>query len=101
MKKTLKKSLALFLVIIFILTIPLTTFAGEIGFEQIQEENKTPTQLVEQISWEDKISDELWGAMGEVGDGEKIPVDIWYTDIDYEEVEQDVERATGLNADRR
>ena len=69
-----KKLLAIALAIVFIFTAPITISAKEISFEPVFEEDKVIPQLVEQISWEEKISDELWGVIEKAEDNEKIPV---------------------------
>jgi len=91
-RKTFIKSLALVLASIFIFA----TSANVTAVEAASKEDKTITQPNEQISWEEKISDELWGVIEKAEDNEKIPVYIWYTDIDNKEVEQKVEKKTGL-----
>ncbi|MDE7360787.1 MAG: hypothetical protein K2N38_02510 [Oscillospiraceae bacterium] len=47
----------------------------------------------------DKIEDRLWEIMSEAEDSELIPVSIWITDIDFDEVEKRVEEQFGLSRD--
>jgi hypothetical protein len=46
-----------------------------------------------------KITGELLAALDVLEDGDKVAVYIWTTDIDYDEVEAEVEEATGFSMD--
>lgn len=48
------------------------------------------------ISWSDKIDEVLAEKMNTASDNELIPVWVWMTDIDMDELEQDIKTQTGL-----
>ncbi|WP_197068266.1 S8 family peptidase [Candidatus Soleaferrea massiliensis] len=51
----------------------------------------------EDVNWRDKISEDLLQVMETAEEDEKIPVYVWTTDIDYDQVEREVEEETGLS----
>jgi len=61
-----------------------------------------PTTASDNITitkWQDKITPELYEVMEKSKKDELIPVYIWYTDIDHEEVKEQVKNQTGLTED--
>lgn len=56
-----------------------------------------PNEEIEEESWSDKISDNLWEEMNISENYRKIPVWIWFSDIDQEKVDQHVKQKTGLD----
>ena len=51
------------------------------------------------VNWEEKISEYVWDKIEVADENEKLPVWIWFADIDPEKVEEQVERTSGLTAD--
>lgn len=64
---------------------------------QINDVEKQNEQVVAE-TWEQKISEPVWEAMDKAAETEKIPVWIWFTDINHQEVEKQVKKKTGLSA---
>ena len=53
-----------------------------------------------QISnWKDKISEAVWEKLDAENEDTKVPVWIWFTDIDQEVIERQVKKETGLSID--
>lgn len=89
-----KKSVIAFVLMITMLVayIPISSMATQVdGFEKQQERTVTET-------WEQKISEEVWEKLESAEATEKIPVWIWFTDINHQEVEKQVQEKTGLSA---
>lgn len=84
MKQVLKKVLSL-LSVLFLVGIPCISRAAA--------DNESS---VSSISWENKISEALRAALNEAEDNDKIPVSLWYHDIDQEAVDTAVLNQTGL-----
>ncbi len=56
------------------------------------------SQQSDEVSSKDKISLDLTTIMQESSADEKIPVWVWFTDIDQDKIDEDVEKDTGLTA---
>lgn len=66
--------------------------AEKTNFNNTVQENQT-------VLWKDKISDDVLKEMKSASKDEKIPVWIWFYDINQEEVNKQVKEETGLTAD--
>ena len=53
----------------------------------------------EEESWKEKIDGKLWKMLESANDDEKIPVWLWFVDIDQSEIDEQVGKETGLTAD--
>lgn len=94
----LKKEIAFVLALTMLVTfVPVSAMNGQesgTGKKTVEAGN-----VLEQseTSWEQKISEDVWEKIETVEDVEKIPVWIWFTDIDHQKVEEYVTRKTGLS----
>lgn len=89
-----KKRVIAFVLMIAMLVayVPISSMATQAdGFEKQKELTVTKT-------WEQKISEEVWEKLESAEATEKIPVWIWFTDINHQEVEKQVQEKTGLSA---
>lgn len=57
------------------------------------------TEEIQRLSWEDKISEELWKKINSTDNLEKISVCIWFFDIDSNEIENKVQKETGFTSE--
>ena len=87
-------------VIAFVLTIAMLVAYIPINSMEIQADGFNKKQeLTVMETWEQKISEKVWEKLETTKATEKIPVWIWFTDIDHQEVEKRVQENTGLSAD--
>jgi len=64
--------------------------------------NKTDENLVsgeEDADWHVKISEAVWKGLESAENNEKMPVWIWFSDIDQQEIDKQVEEVTNLSID--
>lgn len=96
LKKEIAFVLALTMLVTFVPVSAMNEQESETGKKQVESGN-----VLEQseTSWEQKISEDVWEKIESVEDAEKIPVWIWFTDIDHQEVEKQVIKRTGLSED--
>lgn len=76
----------------FLLSLILMMSLFSINLEALE-----PNEEIEEELWSDKISDNLWEEMNISEGYHKIPVWIWFSDIDQEKVDQQVKQKIGLD----
>lgn len=66
---------------------------------EVPDETVEPAKTETNDKKPDKIDDLLWESMEKADDDDLLPVSMWISDIDFEEVEKKVEAETGLSRD--
>ena len=89
----LKKLMSILLVFILMNSLVITNANAE------QDNSLETADKIQSISWEDKIAENLWEQMKSSDEDDKISVWIWFSDIDQEKVDKQVEKSTGLTED--
>lgn len=87
--KKIKITLSLLLALSVIVMSVITAFSAGIS-----------TVSSEKITWKDKLDENLRESLLSAKDNEKIPVWVWLSDIDMNEVEKEVEKQTELNEEK-
>lgn len=73
---------------------------AELELEELSAEKENllnPKEEQNNKNWEEKISKISWEKIESAEQDDKIPVWIWFTDIDQQEIDKQVEKDTGLS----
>lgn len=87
--KKIQKFVAIFLAIILIVSAMPIYAANDV----------TTSNRAAEVHWRNKISAELWSVMEDASYDELIPVWVWFSDIDQNAIDRQVEKDTGLTID--